>query len=272
MENGDVIESAAASQQTAVDKALLLVRSLAGEGREIGVSELARRTQMTKSTAFRLLAILQRNEFVERVGSDYRLSPHVSDLGSCVYGPTTSLVHDKLLPYLVDLYEHTHETVHLAVLHGDEVAYINKIHGHRAARSPSRIGTRLPAHCTGVGKAMLAFTPATAEIISRTATLPARTEYSISDSGLLRAELGRIREDGIAYDRQEAALGLSCVAVPVMGLARQPLAALSVAGPHQRFDPARYAPILRRVGYEASRTIAAATVRRGAETGVGPRT
>ncbi|EFC80742.1 IclR family transcriptional regulator [Parafrankia sp. EUN1f] len=262
MENGDVIESAVGGPQTAVDKALLLVRSLAGEEREIGVSELARRTRMTKSTAFRLLAILQRNEFVERVGSDYRLSAHLSDLGSCVYGPTTALIHDKLLPYLVELYEHTHETVHLAVLHGDEVAYLNKIHGHRAARSPSKIGARLPAHCTGVGKAMLAFDPAAAEIAARSAALPARTEYSISGADLLRAELARVRESGIAFDRQEAALGLSCVAVPILGLARQPLAALSVAGPHQRFDPARYAPILRRVAYDASRAIAAATVRR----------
>lgn len=269
MENGDVIEFSVASQQTAVDKALLLVRSLADEGRGIGVSELARRTRMTKSTAFRLLAILQRNEFVERVGSDYRLNPHLSDLGSCVYGPTTSLIHDKLLPYLVELYEHTHETVHLAVLHGDEVAYLNKIHGHRATRSPSKIGARLPAHCTGVGKAILAFDPAAAEIIACAAALSARTEYSISDAVLLRAELGRIREDGIAFDRQEAALGLACVAVPVMGLARKPLAALSVAGPHQRFDPARFAPILRRVAYDASRAIAVATVRRSGGSGAG---
>jgi len=135
----------AAEQHTAVDKALTLLKSLAEQDSEIGVSELARRTGLTKSTAFRLLGILQRNDIVERVGSDYRLGTQLFDIGTRVYGPTSVLLRERLLPYLTDLYELTHETVHLAVLHDAEILYVNKIQGHRAARSPSVIGSRLPA-------------------------------------------------------------------------------------------------------------------------------
>jgi DNA-binding IclR family transcriptional regulator len=247
-------------QQTAVDKALVLLKSLAEHDREVGVSELARRARLTKSTAFRLLGILQRNELVERVGSNYRLGAQLFDIGNRVYGPTPLLLQERLLPHLADLYELTHETVHLAVLHGTEIVYVNKIHGHRAARSPSRIGARLPAYCTGVGKALLAFDHDAAEAAVE-AGLPARTEYTLSDPALFRAELRRIRSDGIAYDRQEATPGLICVAVPVMGPLGRPVAALSVAGADHRFDPARYAGALRRVAHEAARAVTAAKAR-----------
>ncbi|MGW0949548.1 IclR family transcriptional regulator [Streptomyces sp. NPDC002623] len=257
----------APERQTAVDKALILLKSLAEHDREIGVSELARHARLTKSTAFRLLGILQRNDLVERVGSDYRLGSQLFDIGTRVYGPTPLLLQDRLLPYLTDLYELTHETVHLAVLRDTDVVYVNKIHGHRAARSPSRIGARIPAYCTGVGKALLAFDHDAAEAAIE-AGLTARTAYTLTDADRFRAELRRIRQDGIAHDRQEAAMGLTCVAVPVMGPGGRPVAALSVAGADQRFDPARVAPALRRVAYEAGRAITAATARQTTSSGL----
>ncbi|MBL1102649.1 IclR family transcriptional regulator [Streptomyces coffeae] len=255
-------------QQTAVDKALILLKSLAEHDRDVGVSELARRARLTKSTAFRLLGILQRNELVERVGSNYRLGTQLVDIGSRVYGPTPPLLQERLLPHLADLYELTHETVHLAVLHGTEIVYVNKIHGHRAARSPSRIGARLPAYCTGVGKALLAFDHDAAEGAIE-AGLPARTEYTLADPDRFRAELRRIRQEGIAYDRQEAAIGLTCVAVPVMGPLGRPVAALSVAGADHRFDTSRYAGALRRVAHEAARAVTAAKARGAVPSGGG---
>ncbi|MEV0185635.1 IclR family transcriptional regulator [Streptomyces sp. NPDC050625] len=245
-------EDAAPDQQTAVDKALTLLKSLAEHDREIGVSELARRTRLTKSTAFRLLGILQRNDVVERVGSNYRLGARLYDIGTRTYGPTPLMLREHLLPYLADLYELTHETVHLAVLHDTEIVYVNKIHGHRPTPSPSSIGARLPAYCTGVGKALLAFDHDAAERAIAQG-LAARTKDTITEPDLLRAVLRRIRQDGIAYDHEEATPGLACVAVPIMGAAGRPVAALSVAGASHRFEPHRFAAALRRVGYEASR-------------------
>ncbi|MFK0119832.1 IclR family transcriptional regulator [Streptomyces sp. NPDC090994] len=251
----------APSAQTAVDKALVLLKSLAELDGKIGVTDLARRTRLTKSTTFRLLGILQRHDLVERVGSDYRLSARLFDIGARVYGSTPLVLHERLMPYLADLYEMTHETVHLAVLHGTDIVYVNKLQGHRAIRSPSRIGARLPAHCTGVGKALLAFDHDAAEA-TITAGLTARTVHTCTDPEQLRTELRRIRQEGIAYDRQEALPGLSCVAVPVMGSAGRPVAALSVAGCTRRIDAARLAPALRRAAYEAGRAMSAASVAR----------
>ncbi|MFM9589221.1 IclR family transcriptional regulator [Streptomyces scabiei] len=262
-------QTASSDRRTAVDKALVLLKSLAEEDREIGVSELARRTRLTKSTAFRLLGILQRNDLVERVGSDYRLGAQLFDIGTRVYGPTSLLLRERLLPHLADLYVLTQETVHLAVLHDTDIVYVNKIHGHRATRSPSRIGARLPAYCTAVGKALLAFDHDAMEA-AISAGLPKLTDHTVTDPAAFRAELRRIRQEGIAHDRQEATLGLSCVAVPVMGPAGQPVAALSVAGADHRFDRARFAPALRRVAYEATRAINAATkAQRRAPSGSG---
>lgn len=260
--------TALSDQRTAVDKALLLLKSLAEQDREIGVSELARRTCLTKSTAFRLLGILQRNDLVERVGSDYRLGAQLFDIGTRVYGPTSLELRERLLPHLADLYVLTLETVHLAVLHGTDIVYVNKLRGHRATRSPSRIGARLPAYCTAVGKAMLAFDHDAAEA-AIAAGLPRLTDYTFTDPAAFRAELRRIRQDGIAYDRQEAALGLTCVAAPVMGPAGRPVAALSVTGVDHRFDRARFAPALRRVAYEAARAISASKAQRRAPLGAG---
>ncbi|MFF7284398.1 IclR family transcriptional regulator [Streptomyces griseorubiginosus] len=250
-------------QQTAVDKALFLLKSLAEVDGEIGVSELARRTRLTKSTTFRLLGILHRNDLVERVGSNYRLGSQLFDIGVRVYGPTPPLLQECLLPHLADLYETTHETVHLGVLHDTDIVYVNKIQGHRATRSPSRIGARLPAYCTGVGKALLAFDHDAIEA-AITGGLAARTEYTCTDPDRFRSELGRIRRDGVAYDRQEAVPGLTCVAVPIMGSAGRPVAAFSVASADRRFEPARFAPALRRVAYEAARAVNAATASRQA--------
>lgn len=143
------VSSAEPEQQTAVDKALTLLKQLAEHDREIGVSELARHTGLTKSTAFRLLGILQRNDLVERVGSNYRLGTQLFDLGTRVYGPTSLLLRERLLPHLADLYELTHETVHLAVLHDTDIVYINKIHGHRATRSPPASAPGCPPTARG---------------------------------------------------------------------------------------------------------------------------
>jgi DNA-binding IclR family transcriptional regulator len=257
------LSSSPPAQRTAVDKALFLLNALAEVDGEIGVSELARRTRLTKSTAFRLLGILRRNDLVEQAGGGYRLAPRLFDIGTRAYGATPPLLQERLTPHLADLYELTHETVHLAVLRDTDIVYVNKIQGHRAAHSPSRIGARMPAYCTGVGKALLAFDHDAAEAAVANG-LRARTEYTVTDPGRLRAELLRARRDGIAYDRQEAIPGLVCVAVPVMGPAGRPVAALSIAGAGHRFDPARFAPALRRVAHAASRTVGAVMAARQA--------
>jgi len=218
--------------RAAVDKAVSLLAAFGEDGSNgLGVTELARRADMTKSTAFRVLQILERNALVERIGTGYRLGARLHQLGTSVYVPGHEKLRDLLMPFLTELFQMTGHTVHLASLHGIQVFYLAKLYGHRTVATPSRIGGTLPANCTAVGKVLLAYdSDAQARILS--APLPGLTPHSLTDRSALEAELTRVRRDGIALERSESRLGMSCVAAPIFGRpATTPVAALSVSAP-----------------------------------------
>ncbi|NNG21191.1 IclR family transcriptional regulator [Naumannella sp. ID2617S] len=243
--------------RTAVDKALALLGAFGKDaGSGVGVSELARRTDLSKSTAFRVLGMLERNGAVERAGSNYRLGPLLTELTAPVTLPEVEQIRDVLTPFLAHLYERTRQTVHLAMLEGSDVVYLNKLHGLHHVPSPSRIGGRIPAYCTAVGKVLLSHAPDLVEEVLAE-ELPAWTEHTVTDADELRAELARIREAGIGFDRGEVRLGLNCVAAPVLGPTGVPVAAMSVSGPTQHFDPRTQANALREVCAKASQAYAA---------------
>ncbi|WP_286161210.1 IclR family transcriptional regulator [Arthrobacter sp. MYb213] len=243
--------------RTAVDKAMALLRAFGEEATTgVGVSELARRAELSKSTAFRLLASLQSNDAVERAGNAYRLGKMIQNLGTTQESDLHARLRDALTPFMVNLYETTRQTVHLAILQGTDVVYLNKLYGQLAVRSPSRIGGRLPSYCTAVGKVLLAYNPDAAQtVLSK--EMYAWTENTITDADRLSHELTNIRRDHVGYDRDEVLLGLNCVAAPVFNGTGQAVAALSISGPTGRFNPESQTSVLRRVTYEASRAAAA---------------
>lgn len=250
------------SDRSAVSKALALLQAFGDEAYVgVGVSELARRADLSKSTAFRLLGVLQEDGAVERAGSRYRLGRMIQDLGESHQSDPHARLRDALTPFLAELYTLTRQTVHLAVLAGTDVVYLNKLYGHLQVRSPSRIGGRAPSYCTGVGKALLAFAPDIAERVLAE-ELFAWTPHTITDPQRLRAELARIRQETVGYDREEILVGLNCVAAPVMGPRNRPIAALSVSGPTGRFSPEAHATTLRQACYAAGRAVSAAFAER----------
>lgn len=246
--------------RAAIDKAFSLLVSFGDQASSgLGVSELARRADLSKSTAFRVLKVLERNGIVERVGSSYRFGMRLHQLGSAVYAPQRDQICETLTPFLADLYEMTRATVQLAALHGGDVVYMAKLYGHSGVPTPSRVGGRVPAHCTAVGKVLLAFTPEAYDAVL-SAPLTAMTPGSITDPSELSAHLLRIRQDGIAFDHDEAAVGLNCVAAPVLGASGRPVAGLSVSGPTGAFDPRAHAVALRRVSHAATQALRRAGV------------
>ncbi|MCD4851291.1 IclR family transcriptional regulator [Arthrobacter sp. AK01] len=248
--------------RAAVDKAMALLSSFGNDAfTGVGVSELARRADMSKSTAFRVLGMLQRSGAVERAGNAYRLGKLIHNLGAGQETAAHGRMRDALTPYLADLYELSRQTVHLAVLVGTEVAYLNKLYGHLQVKSPSRIGGRAPAYCTAVGKVLLAYNPEASEQVMAS-ELAAWTPSTITDPEALQVELQQVRLNNLAYDREEILQGLNCIAAPVMGPNGRPVAALSVSGPAGKFIPESQSTALRKVCYAASRAVAAATARR----------
>jgi IclR family transcriptional regulator, KDG regulon repressor len=231
---------------TSVGKAMALLAAF-DRAAPIGVSELARKADLPKSTAFRLLAVLEQWQLVERVDTRYRLGTKLFELGNRVAYCCPHGLREVAHPFLEELHEATHEIVHLAVLVDYDVLYLEKVFGHNPVRSPSHVGGRVPAHCSAIGKAIMAF--GEPEYVERllASRLERRTPYTIVEARLLREELESIRKSGVAFDREGARLGLSCVAAPIRDRRGQAVAGLSISGATTRFDPGRYASYIRRV-------------------------
>jgi IclR family transcriptional regulator, acetate operon repressor len=237
---------------TAARLAMLLTAFRPGDD-ALGVSELARRTGVPKSSVHRLAGHLAAEGLLERDGGALRLGLKLFEIGQLATRQR-GLV-DAARPYLADLREATRNTVHLAVLEGTEVVYLDVVRGPDAPRLPSRIGGRFPAHATAVGKAILAFSPdeALERVIS--AGLPRIGPRTITAPGLLRRALMKIRTEGLAHEREESGTGVVCVAGPVLDAAGEARAAISISGWSNRVRAERVAPAVKTTALTLSRTL-----------------
>ena len=213
--------------------------------------ELARRAELPKSTAHRLLAQLTQSEWVVRVGNKYRLSLQVYELGNRTLEPTVPGIRETAGPYLGDLFLRFRHTAHLAVLNGTDVLYLDKLEGRGSLRVPTRVGGQLPAAATAVGKAMLSFS--SQQVLDQVLVrgFPRMTRHTITGAGVLLAQLQKVREERVAYDLEEGALGRACVAAPIL-VEGKPAAALSVSGQSLRMELKAAAPVVAQAAQEIS--------------------
>ena len=226
----------AADLDTVLGKAVTILRAFTVEDQSLTLAELVRRTGLPKATAHRVAGDLVANRLLDRVPLGYRLSGGLFELGMRAAVERSLL--ELAMPFLQDLYERTHETVHLGVREGGDVVYVAKIGGHRQAPAPSRTGGRMPTHCTAIGKALLAYADETEQQEVLTGPLERRTPHTIVAPGLLRRQLEGVLENGVAFEREESTPGLLCVAAPVLdATGERAVAAISVTGPTSRFRP-----------------------------------
>jgi IclR family KDG regulon transcriptional repressor len=237
-------------------KALTLLDVFRGHGRTLGVSEVSRQTGLAKSTAFRLLSHLEQAGFVERDGTGYRLGWRLFELGNGVQHCQPHGLRDIASPYLGELHSRTQFAVHLAVLDGNDVLYLDKVSGHASPRTATAVGSRVPATCTALGKAILAFNdPDTIRRVIESG-LVQRTRYSVTQPGRLVQQLRKAHSEALAHECEESMLGLMCAAAPVLRDGRA-VAAVSVSGPTGRFDAAAVGISVRRAAGRISRDLAA---------------
>jgi IclR family acetate operon transcriptional repressor len=239
------------SRDSVLTRTVILLDAFRPDDESVSLSELARRTALPKATVHRLLQQLAEHRLVERQEDGYRLGMRLFELG--LRCPKPRDLRLAALPFLGDLRDATHETVHLAVLDGLDVLYLEKLTGHRGPPLASRVGGRLPAHCTGVGKALLAFAPAAAVSAVLHGELLRLTARTIVMPGLLTRELAKVRREGVAFEYEESTKGVVCVASPVMGPDGTAVAALSISGWANHLDPSRYAPAVRTAALAVSR-------------------
>ncbi|HKF79155.1 MAG TPA: IclR family transcriptional regulator [Candidatus Dormibacteraeota bacterium] len=233
---------------SSVRSAARLLCTFTATDRELGVSELARRLGLGKSTVHRLLTTLAAEHLVElnpRSGR-YRLGIKLYELGTVV--STHFELHEAVAMYIDDLRASTGETVQVGVLDGCEVVYIERRESLRTLRHMVDLGHRNMAHCTACGKVLLASLPdVELDRMLRDAPLPARTPNSITDPARLRLELAAVRERGFAENVAESATDTASVAAPIHDDGGRAIAAISVAGPLSRMgEPTRrrYATIV----------------------------
>lgn len=223
-------------------KARLILECFAIDDVNLSLTEISRRTGISKPSVHRLNQELLDWGMLERSGQEYRLGLRAFELGARV--PRFRVLRDAVRPYMESLSRATKETVHLAVLDGLDVLYLEKIVGSPQATRPSRIAGRMPLHATATGKVLLAHADASLveSVVAR--GLERVTPMTVSVPQLLRDQLVRIRADGYATEFEEVTVGYCSVAVPVVGPTGLVLASLSITAPTFRADARQFAAAL----------------------------
>lgn len=232
-----------------VDNALALLEVFDHSVTEMSVTELGLALGLAKSTVSRLLLTLSVRGYVMQnpVSGKYAPGLKLFELGSVAVARLTP--RETARPFLEALMRTTGETVHLGVLDGDAVVYIDKIESAQPLSMYSKIGRRAPIHATSLGKAVLAFQPL-AEIqaaLAGASPLTRYTERTIVEPARFLAELEAVRAQGYAVDDEEFALGLRCLAVPVRDFSRRVVASVGIGGAAVRIGVVEHARLLAEV-------------------------
>ena len=216
-------------------RAVRILSSFTAATPQLTLTDVTRRTGLPRSSVHRILDQLVQLRVMERVGVEYRLGLRLLELGAL------AAQHNRLrataLPHLHRLHSATRALVHLSILDGHEIIYLERIGGASEGRVPTRLGGRQPAYCTASGKAMLAFSDEEALAGVLRAELTPHTRSTITDPQALLRELARIRDRGIALDREENHRGIACIAVPLLEPGGRAVAAISLCGPPSGLNP-----------------------------------
>lgn len=220
-----------------INKALDVLEFLSTNDGEIGIVEISKQLNMGLSTVHRILATLKsRNYIIQNPKTaKYRLGIKLFELG-CEVQSTKNLIK-MVRPYLRELSRITNETANLAILEDKEVIYLDTIESSETLRTEIRQGTRTPAHCTALGKCLLAFLTDSdfEQLYRRDEQITSLTPQSISSWSELKRELNKVKEQGYALDLEEYKIGIHCVGVPIFNGKREAIAAISITGPASRF-------------------------------------
>lgn len=218
-------------------KGLTVLEALVNNDKPCGVTTLAQQLQMSKSSVHRILQTLVARQFARQNVQTLQYQPTLKlwEFGTKVL----SRIDFKRVaaPHLELLSRQTSETVHLSILDGKEVVYVDKVDGLLPIRSYSEIGGRAPAYCVATGKALLAYQ--SDEVIAQFGSeLHQFSLRTLPNATSLCNELKRIRKLGYAVNRGEWREGVWGVAAPIFDASGNVTAAVGLSGPAQRMRPA----------------------------------
>lgn len=222
-----------------LERVFTVLDALAQARGDASVPELAKLTQLHRSTLHRLLIVLAGYRFVEKTSAGrYRLGSRLLELGTFVAAKFD--VPRLAKPYLEQIVDATNETAHMGVLRQGEVVSITNVACRRTLSAPATVGRRSPVHCSALGKCILSGLPYSAvRDIIRSKGLRAYTPNTITSLKALMIELRHVQKCGYAIDDEEYEEGLKCIGAPVRDHSGRIVAAISIAGPATRLNELR---------------------------------
>jgi IclR family KDG regulon transcriptional repressor len=218
-------------------RASRILRSFLGGKTHYKISELARQLGLDRSTTYRLLLSLEKCGLVEKdeKTGEYSLGMAAFEIGNIYMRQMDFIQASK--PRMAELAARVQETVHLAVISGAEIVYVDKVDSPRALGVMSKIGQRGPLHSTALGKVLLAFQPeGESSRIMKQIKLKPFTANTISSKRKLMDELRKIRRKGYAFDFKESEQDVECIAAPIRNHLGDVVAALSISGPQRKIN------------------------------------
>jgi IclR family pca regulon transcriptional regulator len=229
-----VAKPRASAYSQSLERGLAILSEFSEDRPLLGISELARAVDLRRSTAHRYVATLATLGYLDQDAETrkYRLGPRVLDLG---FSAINSMdIREIAAPHLRQLSDETGHTVNLAILDGTDVVYIERCRtaqqGQREIDLNLHVGARLPAYCTAMGKAILAFLPdARREEVIAAIDFAVRGPNTITTPEAFREELAHIRAAGLAVNDEELAYGLRSIAAPIHSRSGDVVAALNLA-------------------------------------------
>src|ERR1700674_168875 len=235
-----------------VDRALLIIETLAEDDEGYRLTDLAVRTGLSPSTVHRLLTTLEKRRFVQfdRGESTWHIGAQSFAVGSTFVRRRNFAT--QALPYLRKLRDQTRETANLAVVDDGAMVVLTRVESREIMRSVTKVGGRVPMVASGLGKALLAtYSEQDVFAIIQRDGMPRLTSKSIVRAGELCKSLHDIRRQGYSVDDEEALIGLRCVSAVVYDDCSEPLAAISVSGKASRVPNDRL-PILGKLVQEVA--------------------
>jgi IclR family acetate operon transcriptional repressor len=223
-----------------LDRAIRILYTLS-DGAPRTLTQLSQAIGLSSSTTFRLLATLSFHDLVQRNEESGSYTLGLGCLELARHYLTNSDIRREALPELERLRDESAESVHLAIMDKMEVVYLEKLQGlHGVGLMSSRVGGRAPAHCTGLGKVLLAYTPV--ESVREhyaEKVLDKYSEKTITCLDKLVEHLREVRRQGYAFDLGEHEPEIRCIAAPVYDFSGRVVGAISVSGTAPRLDPVR---------------------------------
>jgi DNA-binding IclR family transcriptional regulator len=235
-----------------VVKAFLLMEELDKSG-EMSIGDLSERLQMDKATVHRLLNTIKDAGYINQNPDNKKYANSLKLLAMGNRAIEKTGVRHIARSFMEELSEKTGETINLGMRVENKIIYVDKIESRSTIKVGLGIGVSVPSYCSGLGKAILAFTPAEElkELID-SIVFEKFTAHSITNKEHFLEELEKIRRNGYAVDDEEYVDGLMCFAAPIFDFHGNPIASISVSCPKYRYDPGRHLALYTGLTVEAA--------------------